>query len=472
MSKSMSRSAKTVMMATLLIGSFITTFSETLMNNALPTIAREMSVAEAQAQWLSTGYMLIAGIMMPAASYFINRIQLRHLFLSIMTIFLVGVLVAAFAPSFPVLLAGRLLQGMAVGISMPLVQNVLTLMFPSNQRGLAMGIAGIVINLGPAVGPTVSGVIVDHYSWRMLFLCLIPLILVGIICGLLFVKDVTHTQPDTLDIPSLLSSMLGFGLMLEGFSRIGMIGRIDQLVGLMLLGSLVTIAFFARRQYQLVKPLLELRVFKSPAFRLSSLLAILTSAAVMAPELILPLYGQSVAKFSPTISGLILIPCAVLTAVCSPISGRIYDRIGIKRIAVIGLTLSVITTIPMIFFNASNNPWLIAGIYGLRGIGITLVYMPVSVYGLNALPKQYLVHGSTVIITLRQLASALGTAATVSATAVGTRIATNVWHQSAQLANQIGYQWAFAATLLITLLCWLFSFCLKNKSSIEIALKN
>lgn len=178
------RRQQIVMMAVLLTGSFITTLAETLMNTALPTIMRELNVTQMTAQWLSTGYMLVAGIMMPTAAYFTNRIKLRPLFVTIMSTFLVGLIISATANSFTVLFIGRLIQALAVGISMPLVQNVITIISPINQRGLMLGITGVVINLGPAVGPTLSGYLVDHYSWRMLFIFLIPLAAVALLLGI------------------------------------------------------------------------------------------------------------------------------------------------------------------------------------------------------------------------------------------------------------------------------------------------
>lgn len=183
------RRQQIVMMAVLLTGSFITTLAETLMNTALPTIMRELNVTQMTAQWLSTGYMLVAGIMMPTAAYFTNRIKLRPLFVTIMSTFLVGLIISATANSFTVLFIGRLIQALAVGISMPLVQNVITIISPINQRGLMLGITGVVINLGPAVGPTLSGYLVDHYSWRMLFIFLIPLAAVALLLGIFLIKQ-------------------------------------------------------------------------------------------------------------------------------------------------------------------------------------------------------------------------------------------------------------------------------------------
>lgn len=466
MKQSISTRSKIALMATLLIGSFVTTFAETLLNNALPTIARELNVAQTSTQWLSTGYMLVAGIVMPTAAFFTNRFKLRPLFLTTMSIFLLGLLLSVTAPNFTLLLIGRLIQGIAVGISMPLAQNVLTLIFPKNKRGLAMGIAGIVINLGPALGPTISGLVVDHYSWRMLFLILIPLVLLALVCGILFVKNITPNRLDTLDVPSLISAMLGFGMLLFSLSELSTTGTINITFVLTFILSIFVIIYFCHRQFHVKQPLLDLHVFASPAFRLTILLAVLTSVAVMAPELIVPLFSQNVARLDPALSGLMLFPCAALTAVFSPISGRIYDKIGIRKLALGGLTLAVLMTIPMAFYNAQTNPGLITVFYAFRGIGITLVYMPVTVYGLNALSTDYLVHGSTIIVTTQQLASSLGTALAVAITTIGT-LFTMQQGTIKRVATVAGYHWAFIFTLTVTTLALCFAWFLKNKAPIK-----
>lgn len=202
---------RTIMVIVLLLGSFTTAFSETLLNNGLPTIMREVHVDEMTVQWLSTGYMLAAGITMPLAAFLIKSIRLKTLFTSTMTIFLTGTVMALLAPNFPVLLIGRLIEGVAVGVNMPLIPSVLSLIYPMNRRGTVMGLAGIIVNLGPALGPTISGIIVDHYSWRMLFIILVLIAVVIIIATQLWVRNVVETAPNDLDMVSVLPQLSGWG---------------------------------------------------------------------------------------------------------------------------------------------------------------------------------------------------------------------------------------------------------------------
>lgn len=202
---------RTIMVIVLLLGSFTTAFSETLLNNGLPTIMREVHVDEMTVQWLSTGYMLAAGITMPLAAFLIKSIRLKTLFTSTMTIFLTGTVMALLAPNFPVLLIGRLIEGVAVGVNMPLIPSVLSLIYPMNRRGTVMGLAGIIVNLGPALGPTISGIIVDHYSWRMLFIILVLIAVVIIIATQLWVRNVAETAPNDLDMVSVLPQLSGWG---------------------------------------------------------------------------------------------------------------------------------------------------------------------------------------------------------------------------------------------------------------------
>lgn len=379
---------KLAMVITLLCGSFITAFSETLMNNGLPTIMKEVHVDEMTVQWLSTGYMLIAGITMPLAPFLIKRFKLRELFTSTMSIFLLGTVIATFAPNFSILLIGRLIEGIAVGINMPLIPSVLSLIYPPSKRGTVMGLAGIIINLGPAIGPTISGIIVDTFSWRMLFIVLIPITIIVIIATRFLVKSILPTEKTNLDIISLLSSIFGLGTLLYGLGRIGQTGKIGlETICLLLFGLVITI-YFVKRQLKLPKPLLEMKVYRAPSFRLGAVIALLNVSSLMATELMLPLFNQNIIKVSPMISGIMLIPSAVAMTIVSPLAGRLYDNFGIKKVAILGMGLGLLTTIPMIFYVSTTSATSVTWIYALRCGGLTLAYAPLTVYALNALPKK------------------------------------------------------------------------------------
>lgn len=433
---------KFLMVITLLSGSFITAFSETLLNNGFPTIMQEVHVSEMTVQWLSTGYMLAAGVTMPLAAYLTNTIKLRHLFTTTMSLFLTGTIIAAAAPNFPILLIGRLIEGVAVGVNMPLIPNVLSLIFSPQHRGTVMGLAGIIINFGPAVGPTVSGVIVDYFSWRMLFIILIPISVVIILMTQFFVKNAIPTRSSSLDIASVFSSIVGLALLLYGLGRIGETGRWEATTILLQFTGALIMVFFVRRQLHLSKPLLEIRVFKSPSYRLGALLALLNTSSLMATELMLPLFNQNVLKVSPTVSGLMLIPSALAMVIVSPIAGHLYDQFGIKAIAWVGFTIGLATTIPMAF------------------------YSPVTVYGLNALSQEYVVYGNTLMVNLNLVADAFANALAASTQAIGQQHAAH--HLTSYLATVYGFHWSFWSIAILNFIAVVFLFKLKNRSTIEL----
>lgn len=463
----MSRQNKILMVITLLCGSFITAFSETLLNNGLPTIMAEVHVSEMTVQWLSTGYMLVAGITMPLAAYLTNSVKLRTLFTVTMAIFLVGTIISAFAPNFPLLLIGRLIEGVAVGINMPLIPNVLALIFSPRHRGTIMGLAGIIINLGPATGPTVSGIIVDYFSWRMLFIILIPICILVLIATQLFVKNVIPLKRSSLDFSSVLTSTSGLALLLYSLGRVGEMGRFDWLTLFLQAVGIAVMIFFVKRQLKLKKPLLEMRVFKAPSFRLGATLALLNTSSLMATELMLPLFNQNVLKVTPTISGLMLIPSALVMMVVSPIAGRLYDQIGIKKVAFLGFGIGLLTMIPMAFYSPTTSVFTVTTLYALRCGGLNLAYSPVSVYGLNALPQEYVVFGNTLMVNMNQIADAFANAMAATLQSLGQKH--GIAHKlSTSVAALQGFHWSFWSIAVLNIIAFCLLFKLKNRSTVEL----
>lgn len=446
----------------ILLGGFLSSLTETILNNALPTIMRELQVDQSTSQWLSTGYILIVGVMMPTAAYFISRFRLRSLFLTTLALFLGGTILAAVAPNFGWLLVGRLIQAISVGISMPLTQNVMTLVYPPEKRGTAMGMAAIVIILGPAIGPTLSGWIVDNYSWRMLFIALIPITVLVLVMSAFFVKNINQISAQRLDFPSLGLSTLGFGALLSGFSEIGASGRLNLVNGGLILVGVVVVGLFVWYQLSMAKPLLEMRVFKSASFTKTTVLAALTNIAMLGTELIVPLYLQKVRGTSAMAAGLMLLPGAITMAIMTPIAGRILDRYGIKRMAYTGFTVLTAATLPMLWFDQHTNLVWIMVLYAVRMTAIALVMMPVTTSGINALPNHLVFHGNTVCATFRQIASSLGTAGLVTIASVVSRGATTA------SALTTGYRTAFAAAMVTSLICLLLTVTLQNRTQPEI----
>lgn len=339
------------MVIMMLLGAFLTLLAETFLNNALPTIMKELSVSQSTAQWLSTGYLMVAGLMIPISAWVFNRFDVKKTYLAMMTIFLVGTVTGYLAPNFTVLLVGRLIQAIAAGSLIPLIQNVVLVLYPAEQRGAAMGMTGIVVAFAPAIGPTLSGFLIDDFGWRALFLVLIPLTIVVLILGALFIQCVNTPAKDSLDGGSLLLSFAGFGSLLYSFSLVGNTGTVTvSAIVFLILGALL-IGAFGFRQLRVAKPLLELRVFKNKAFTLTALLSAISNISMLGVELIMPLYLQNVHGVSALVSGLTMLPGALVMAVLNPISGKLYDRFGIFKLSLYGYSILAIGTLPMFFFN-------------------------------------------------------------------------------------------------------------------------
>ena len=344
--------------------------------------------------------------------------------------------------------------------------------FPPKKRGSAMGLAGIVIGLAPAIGPTLSGWILLHHTWRALFAVIMPIAAGVVLLAIYSMRQVLPTSHPKIDVPSIIASTLGFGGLLYGFSTVGDAGWTDSQVLISLAIGIVFVALFCWRQLHLKTPLLELRVFKSKTFTLSVILTAVAFMSMVGVEMVLPMYIQTIRGESAFHSGMILFPGAIMMGIMSPITGRIFDKIGAKRLAVAGLFLLVAGTLPLMTVTATTPLIYITAIYTVRMFGITMVTMPVTTAGMNALPTHLINHGTAVNNTIRQVAASIGTAILVSVLSVVTKGATpsasgkvldpidytNAMHQ----ATLAGYRAAFAVSLVMAALGLVLSFFLNN----------
>ncbi|RST72510.1 DHA2 family efflux MFS transporter permease subunit [Siminovitchia acidinfaciens] len=402
------------MIAILFFGAFVAFLNNTLLNVALPTIMAEFDVKPAIVQWLTNGYMLVNGILIPASAFFIQRFTNRKLFLTAMSLFTLGTALAAFAPSFGVLVAGRMVQASGSGMMMPLLMNVMLTAFPVERRGAAMGMFGLVIMAAPAIGPTLSGWVVEHYSWRTLFEIILPCAAIVLILGFFKLKNITPNRDIKVDVFSLVLSSIGFGGLLYGFSTAGDKGwDAPEVYGTIIIG-LIAITTFILRQLRMKDPMLEFRIYKYPMFALSSVIMVVVSASMFSGMILTPIYVQTVRGISPFHAGLLMLPGAILMAVMSPITGRLFDKYGGRILAVIGLSITVITTHLFTNLNVDTGFYHIMFLYTLRMFGMSLVMMPVMTNGLNQLPTSANPHGTAMNNTLQQISGAIGTAVLIT----------------------------------------------------------
>ncbi|MFD1318642.1 MDR family MFS transporter [Loigolactobacillus zhaoyuanensis] len=411
-----------LLLATVIIGTFATVLTQTLLATAYPTLMKAFDISTATVQWLTTGFLLVNGIMIPISAWLLNRFSTKYLYISAMTIFFIGTWICWQAPNFTLLLTGRLVEAVGVGLSMPLMQTIALSIFPPERRGAAMGAVGLAIGLAPAIGPTLSGWVIDTYSWRVLFSMILPIAGIVIVASFFTMRKVLDTKKSSLDILSAILSTIGFGSLLYGFSEVGTEGWGSMIVILGIVIGIIFIGLFAWRQLVSEHPFLELHVFKTPAFTIATILSGVVNMAMVGAEMVLPMYIQTVRGETAFNSGLTLLPGAIMMGVMSPITGRLFDRFGARHLAITGMTLLTIGTIPFIFLTKSTPMINVIILYAIRMFGIAMVMMPVTTSGMNALPLNLISHGTAVNNTLRQVASSVGTAILIS---VLTNVTTN-----------------------------------------------
>lgn len=401
---------RNLLVLVLIIGSFCTVLNGTLLSTALPSIMRDFKISTATAEWLSTAFLLVNGVMIPISAWLINRFGSRKMYLSAMSTFFIGTVIAAIAPNFQTLLAGRIIQGLGVGVTMPLLQTIMLSIFPANKRGAAMGTVGIVIGLAPAIGPTLSGWVVDNLSWRYLFSIIAPIAGIVVILAAFLVKDVLPTKDEKIDVFSVATSTIGFGSLLYGFSEAGNKGWTNPEILAFIFVGIIFVILFGICQLKMDDPFLDIRVFKHFEFSLAAILSGVTNLAMVGIEMVLPLYIQNLRGESAFHSGLILLPGALMIGIMSPITGRIFDRYGARKMAITGMTLLILGTIPFIFLTENSSFLMIIILYVIRMVGVALVMMNVTTSGMNSLPLDKISHGTAVNNTFRQVLSSIGTA--------------------------------------------------------------
>jgi len=405
---------KIPLIAVLLSGAFITILNQTLLGTALPPIMEDLQLTESTVQWLQSSFMLVNGIMIPITAFLIQRFTTRKLFLTAMTSFAFGTLIAAVSPNFAFLLIGRIFQGAGAGIMMPLMQTIMFLIFPIERRGAAMGMFGLVIAFAPAIGPSLSGWLVDQYPWRSVFYVVLPIAIINIIAAYFFLKNVTEQTSPKVDVLSIILSTLGFGGLLYGFSMAGSEGWTSAQVIVSLLVGAITLFIFIMRQLRLEEPILEFRVFKYKTFSLTTGLGMIVFISMIGTAVILPLYMQNMLGFTALESGLVLLPGAIIMGLMNPVTGRLFDRYGAKWLSIIGFSVLVTTTFMLTSLSVETTFAYLATVNGLRMFSIAMVMMPVTTAGLNELPESLIPHGSAMNNTFRQVSGAIGTALLVT----------------------------------------------------------
>lgn len=411
----MTKGRRNGIFAVLLMSCILAATVQTALGSALTPIMAEMGITAGVAQWMVSAYSLVMGIGVLASAFLIRRFASRALFAVFMGLFTAGLLLSAVAQSFAALLIGRILQAVGCGILMNLAQVMILTVYPPQQRGSIMGIYGLAVCAAPVLAPTLAGVVIDLFGWRMIFWGAFALSAITVVVGVIIMKDDGKgTGRIRFDLPSLVLCGGGFAGLVLGLGSWGTYAITSMAVLLPFALGLLLLVAFVHRQDRLQAPFLRLSVFANRQFRLAVIMSALIYGSMMAVATLLPLYAQAMRGLSATVSGLITLPGSLLTAVVSPVAGKLYDRMGIQRITLAGTACLFLGHLLLCFLGETTALWLVAAYYAIRQIGIGLLMMTLVTWGMSGLDAAHTSDGTAIISSLRTIAGAMGSAAFVS----------------------------------------------------------
>ncbi|VXC43742.1 Lincomycin resistance protein LmrB [Nocardioides sp. AX2bis] len=416
--------------------------NETIMSVALPSLMVDFDITAATAQWITTAFLLTMAVIIPVTGYLISRFPLRLLFTVAMVSFSVGTLVAALAPTFGLLVLGRVVQASGTAVMMPLLITTVLNLVPASRRGRMMGTISIVISVAPAIGPTVSGLVLANLSWRWMFWIVLPIALLALALGRLWVRDVTPVTGGRVDVVSVVLSALGFAGLIYGLSSIGESATGETLVApwIPVLVGVVALAVFVRRQLQLRdRALLDLRAFASRTFTVAVLLVVAAMMALFGTLILLPIMLQDVLGLTTLETGLVLLPGGATMGLMAPLVGRAFDRVGPRPLVPPGALLASVALWLMSTFDATTATGTVVAVHVLLSVGIALMFTPLLTSALGSLPQHLYSHGSAIVSTVQQVAGAAGTALFITVMTRGAATAAEAGAGAAR-ATELGVQ--------------------------------
>ncbi|HET7138697.1 MAG TPA: DHA2 family efflux MFS transporter permease subunit, partial [Arthrobacter sp.] len=409
----MSRESVTII-ATLLVATFVVILNETIMNVALQRLMVDLKVDAPTVQWLSTGFMLTMAVVIPTTGFILQSLSTRAVFMLAMGLFAGGTALAALAPGFEVLLLARIVQAGGTAIMLPLLMTTILKLVPVARRGAVMGNVSIAISVAPAMGPTVSGLILEHFSWRFMFVFVLPVALAALALGAKYLTNVGETEKTKLDFLSVLLTVPAFGGLVYGLSQIGgggQSGPSAAAIAALVIG-VASLTVFVLRQLRLQKveaPLLDLRAFNFRMFTVSALLMVVAMMALFGSVILLPLYLQEVRGLGSLETGLALLPGGLAMGLLGPFIGRLFDKVGPLPLTVTGSVLMVLALWQFSMLDAGTPVWWIITLHVGLSFGLALLFTPAFTTGLNPLPPHLYSHGSAIMSTTQQVAGAAGT---------------------------------------------------------------
>jgi len=456
----------------LLVSTFVVFLNETIMTVALPRLMIALDVDASAVQWLTTAFLLTMAVVIPVTGFLIQRMNTRPIYIMAMSIFTVGTFICAVSPGLELLIFGRVIQAVGTAIMMPLLMTTVMTLVPPESRGKTMGNISIVISVAPAIGPTISGFVLNYMEWRWLFILVLPIALLAMAVGSRWMKNVTEPRYAPLDFLSVVLSAIAFGGVVYGLSSLGGEGT-AKIAGMpawvtLVIGAAVMVIFILR-QFTLQKKdaaLLDFRTFQSGNYAICLTMLAISMMTLLGTIILLPIYTQNVLGIDALQTGLLLMPGGLIMGLLAPSVGRMYDKIGARRLVIPGTILVSGVLWALTTVGEDTSIWNILIGHMILSVGLALIFTPLFTAGLGAVPPMLYSHGSAMLGSIQQVAGAAGVALFVAVMSIQTRMAEEAG-MSATAALTSGIRLAFVCGACIFLVAVVLAFFVRRPPAPE-----
>lgn len=433
----------------IMIASIASSMLATALTTALPPIVKDLDISITMGQWLTSGYSLAMAIMMPLTAFLINRFPTKKLYCSAIIIFIVGLMICCVAPTFPIMMIGRVVQASGNGILTSMAQVITLSIFPSEKKGSAMGWYGLSIGAAPVIAPTIAGIMVDQVGWRMIFVAAAVVMVIGLVYAIAVLGNVLDNEAVKFDVGSFVLSAIAFGGVTLGIGNIGNYGLMGMQTYIPLILGIVGSVLFVRKQMHLKEPFLDVCILSNRDYAISVIGSMLLYFIMMGSSILLPLYVQQVKGLSATISGLVALPGSLAMAIISPFAGKLFDKLGIKILLFSGSVCLIASNLCMYFINMDTSVWFAAVFNVVRSVAIGCLMMPLVTWGAGSIDTRKTSHATALLTSLRTISGAIGSAVFVAVMTVATSYKVK---QLGDDASMYGMNVAYAAMALSSLL--------------------
>jgi EmrB/QacA subfamily drug resistance transporter len=394
----------------LVVSGIASSILATALTTALPKVIEYFEISTSTGQWITSGYSLAMGMVMPLTAFLITKFPTKKLYSTGIAVFLAGLVLTIFAENFPVMMAGRILQACGNGVLLSSAQVVILTVYPVEKKGTMMGMYGLATTAAPVIAPTLAGFMIDAFGWKSIFYVVLVVMAFSFIMSCVVFEDVLELQDKKFDTISFIGSIFTFGGITLGIGNIGTYGLFSLYAGLPLAIGMIGALFFVPRQLKLDHPFLDVKILKNKSYAISVIASMLLYFVMMGSSVMMPLYVQTVMGYSALISGLVTLPGSLTTAFVSPFAGRLYDNMGIKKIFVAGSICLVISNVGM-FFITMNTPLGVAVVLNvIRNISIGALMMPLLTWGVSNVELKKVADASSLLTSFRTISGSIGSA--------------------------------------------------------------